>query len=237
MQRYVIASLLVLQTACGGAPAAAPETSETTSGGEEPPAPLVRTTTPVPVPQPAVAREAMSEALQALWTHIEETIELRPPDGPTAGTQDAVREWAQGPFATWLTARRERLQQATQMSEAIPEDPAYERAVAGGLFGYAIEEMAADVRGAPIPDDIANDAELLQIYTESLDEALRPLATESVQAYAFCASRLRALGDESEWLPWRAYCVQRGREMVDVYRLYEQAEPPSEQAAEPAPPD
>ena len=37
---------------------------------------------------------------------------------------------------------------------------------------------------------------------------------------------LAALGDDSPWLPWRAYCVQRGQEVIEGYGL----EAPAEEA-------
>ena len=227
---FLIAALL---TACGSgttddATELDPDTSGT-SGGEDVATveiPL-RVTTPVPVPQPAVPREEMSEALQQLWTQVEETVGMRPPDGPTEATQEAVQAWADGPFSTWIQERRAAMSGALSTSEDVPEDPPHERAVASALMGYALEDFAADVRGSPVPSDIAHDPELLGIYVSSLREVLRPLAVEAVVSYAYCQRRLAGLGDESPWLPWRAYCVQRGREMIEVFEL----RPPGQQAA------
>jgi hypothetical protein len=231
-----------LLTACGSTPSDPPDRDTSgTSGGEDVATveiPL-RVTTPVPVPQPAVAREELSDALQQLWTQVEETVSMRPPDGPAEASQEAVQEWADGPFTTWIRERRRSMAGALSTSEDVPEDPPHERAVASALMGYALEDFAADVRGSPVPDDIARDPELLGIYIESLREVLRPLAIEAVVSYAYCQRRLAGLGDESPWLPWRAYCVQRGREMIEVFELqpHEQAPPPVTAPPEDAPDD
>lgn len=193
----------------------------------------MRTTTPIPVPQPAIAREELSEPLQRFWTRIEETVAIRPPDGPAEATSDAVQEWAAGPFAEWVTRRREAMTEAVAITEEVPDEPAHERGIAAALLGYALEDFVSDVRGSPVPADIAADPELLDIYVESLREALRPLAEEAVVTYAFCQQRFLPLGDESEWLPWRAYCVQRGREVIEVFELA----PPDGAAAEGTEPD
>lgn len=227
--RFILISMSLSLFACGGSSASTSDDVESraTSGGEDRaarPAPPIRTTIPVPVPQPAVAREELSGALQALWTHVEETVAIRPPDGPEAGTEEQVNEWAQGPFVEWIGDRRERMRAAIASSEDVPEDPAHSRAVAAGLLAYALEDFVAGVRGAPVPDSVARDPELLAAYVAGLDEQIGPLATEAVLHYAYCQRRFAALGDESEWLPWRAYCVQRGQEMIDVYGL----SPPSE---------
>lgn len=218
----------LLLTACGGGAAPTIEPAQETAGGElestvEHP---LRTTTPIPVPAPAIPREALSEPLQALWSEVEETVAIRPPDGPSAATEEALTAWSEGPFAEWITARREALAEAVALSEAVPDEPVHERAVAAALLGYALEELVAGMRGAPVPSDIAEDTELLAIYVSSLQAVLRPLASDAVLSYAYCQQRLLPLGDESEWLPWRAYCVQRGREVIEIYELAPPAEHP-----------
>ena len=107
----------------------------------------------MPVPQPAVAREEMSEPLQGVWTQIEETVAIRPPDPPEEATREAVQAWSEGPFTEWLDQRREHMRQVIQTSEGVEDSPPFERAVSAALMGYAMEDLAADVRGAPIPDE------------------------------------------------------------------------------------
>lgn len=179
----------------------------------------MRTTIPVPVPQPAVAREELSEPLQQTWTGIEEVVAIRPPDGPTEATEDSIRAWAEGPLTQWITERRDATRAVGTVAANVPEEPVYERALGAALFGYALEDFAADIRSSPVPTEITGDPELLEIYMGALTEALRPVAIESVTDYAVCQQRLASLGDESEWVPWRAYCVERGREVIEVYDL------------------
>lgn len=236
-----ICSLLLLAAtlvACGGGTSSTTEEADpvdTTSGGEAAPEHPIRATVPVPVPQPAVVREEMSEPLQSVWTQIEETVAIRPPEPPEVATAEAVQAWSEGPFTEWLDQRREHMRAVIQTSEGVEDQPPFERAVSAALMGYAMEDLAADVRGAPVPEDIAADEELLGIYVQSLQRVLRPIATEAVVYYAYCQQRIAALGDESEWLPWRAYCVQRGQEMIEVYEL-QPAEPPGPPPEEEPPP-
>jgi hypothetical protein len=230
---FLVPPLLGLLTSVVGcAPAPPPAASEpaattsTTSGGEAEPSPTpIRTTVPVPVPQPAVAREALSEPLQAVWTRTEQTIAIAAPEPPAEATTDAVTEWSQGPFTEWLQRRAQASRELVQALDPVPEEPAYERAVAAGLVGLAYEDFVASARGAPIPEDISADPELLGIYVGALDAALEPVAIESVQLYSICASRIRELGDESPWTDWRAYCVDRGRAVIETYRLVPVGEP------------
>ncbi|HJL18460.1 MAG TPA: hypothetical protein RMH99_22540 [Sandaracinaceae bacterium LLY-WYZ-13_1] len=247
--------LCALLAACGGgspdegasttADGAAEPT--TTAGGEAEPEPepppeepvepvVLRSTTPVPVPQPAVPRDELSEALQAVWTSVEEQVASQRPDAPEENTIEAVQAWTEGPFQAWLVARREALDQTRPLLAEVPDDPPHERALALALWAYAFEDLGAQVAGVPVPERVARDRELLDIYVGSLNEATIPIGERAVELYADCQQRLQALGDDSEWLPWRAYCVQRGQEVIEGYGLEEhaaRAEDEAENDAEP----
>ena len=142
----------------------------------------MRTTTPVPVPQPAVAREELSEPLQQTWTGIEEVVAIRPPDGPTDATQEAIEQWASGPLTEWIVTRREATRAVGEVASGVPEEPVWERAVGAALFGYALEEFAADIRSSPVPTEIAEDPELLGIYIDALHQSLRPIVIDDYPA-------------------------------------------------------
>ena len=94
----------------------------------------------------------------------------------------------------------------------------------------AAEEPWAPPDLGPRPP-VARCPELIAIYVNSLRVVTRPMAEQSAPHYAYCQQHLVTLGDDSPWLPWRAYCVQRGREVVEVYRITL-----PDEATEPAPP-
>lgn len=187
---------------------------------DEPSRPVVlRNTIPVPVPQPAVARERLSGALEEVWTHVETQVSVARPRGPEVESVETVQSWANGPFLEWIGLRRQHLERTRELLEAVPDDPPYERALAVALFAYAFEDFGAQVAGAPVPREIARDEELRAIYIRSLNEATIPLGQRAIELYADCQRRLERLGDESRWLPWRAYCVQRGQDVIRGYGL------------------
>ena len=231
--------------ACSGG--AEPETSaspaEETSGGEaevaeEPPPPMVlRTTTPVPVPQPAVQREALSETLQTMWTRVEEIVAMRPPEPPAESTLEAIEAWAQGPFREWLTARRSASQEVETLGATLVESESElavaERAVGAALFGYLYEDLASGARGAPVPDEIADDAELLTIYAETLTQSVQPIARAAFDAYVFCAEHVATELAETPWASWGPYCYGRANEVNEVFAVAPSAETsPDEPAPE-----
>jgi hypothetical protein len=216
---------IALTSACGGSspePAEPVETPPETSGAENPEPVVLRTTTPVPVPQPAVAREELADPLQQLWTRTEEIVAARPPEPPTEGTTEALEAWANDPFMPWVDGRRQSIEEVEPFVEAIGDDPV-QRSVAAALFGYMYEDTAAGIRGAPVPEDIAGDPELLEIYVQTLDEALHPFAQRALESYAYCATTLAGLG-ETPWISWASYCLDRGRDVGEVFELGAAAE-------------
>jgi hypothetical protein len=216
MRTVVLFSALL--AACGGASSRTSESALAESGGGETPAAghPIRTTTPIPVPQPAVPRESLSPALQRVWERVEVAVAIRPPEPPANATLEVVNQWAEGPFVEWLLRRAQASQEAQTATNDLEEAPAHERGIAAGLVGYLQEDTCADVRGAPIPESIAGDAELLGVYDRSLHEALLPYARVAVQAYRFCIAAFEETQDPV-WAEWQRYCGERGSEVAAVF--------------------
>jgi hypothetical protein len=216
--------LVTLAIGCGGGSAeseeviADPEPApDATSGGEGQPEPAeMRYTTPIPVPQPAVERDAMSAALQALWDRVELAVAVRPPEPPAEATADAISAWASGPFAEFITRRREAVAHAEAAIAGVRSLSGIERGVAAALLGYVYEDGAASIRGAPVPEAIGADPEMLEVYTTTVDEVVAPIALASASAYGLCVGALR---EAAPWRAWAEYCDSRGLEVVRVYRV------------------
>lgn len=223
MRLLEIGTALVL-AACGGATTTTTSTTTTTAttstaGGEaRTESHPIRTTTPIPVPQPALSREQMSPELQRVWELVEVAVAIRPPEPPADHSTEGVNAWSQGPFAAWLNQRAAASSEAQDALMPLEEAPAHERGVAAGLLGYLYETTCADVRGAPIPDPIASDAELLRVYDSAMHEALLPYARTSVQAYRFCSAAFSETNDIA-WTRWSEYCGDRAIDVAEVFAI------------------
>lgn len=219
----LVTSLLALSLAAcgGGAQRATTAPAGSTSGGEATDAEVshpIRTTTPIPFPQPAIAREQMSPELQRVWELVEVAVAIRPPEPPTDHSLDGVNAWAQGPFSEWLARRAQASNEAQEAITPLEEAPPHERGVAAGLLGYLYETTCADVRGAPIPDPIASDPALLGTYDRAMHDGLLPYARVSVQAYRFCGAAFEEANSE-QWGEWSNYCSDRAGDVADVFSI------------------
>jgi hypothetical protein len=173
---------------------------------------------PIPVPQPVYPREALSPDLQELWTRVEEAVAVRPPEPPKAGSSEAINAWAEGEFRNWLLQRQAATDRALAATQALRTNPLFERGMGTALFGYMYEDMAGSIRGAPVPESIAQDKELLDIYTSALTEHITPFAELSAKAYYACLALFVKLNDP-QWGEWAYYCDERGAEVVDTFEL------------------
>lgn len=229
--RHVLSLLLTSSCAlvvigCGGGSTAASDgsgTSDTTadtSGGENETPQTLYTTTPVPVPQPAIARDRLAAPTQEIWLEVERAVAVRPPEPPAATEEAALTGWYESAFSPWLAQRLAAAQRAEGHASGLEGAPPWDRGVAAGVLGYLHEQTAAEARGAPIPPSVSGDAELLAVYTRALDDALMPLVRRSLEGYRFCVAAFDELAGVSEgpaWQEWRDFCEDRGEELVRVY--------------------
>ena len=219
-------------------------TEETTSGGETSSTSTetaqpdgadseggLPTTTLIPVPLPGQPRSELSADLQEVWSLAERGTAMPRPAFEGELTTEAVGEWAQTEFSTWVGERYAVAREAGEAAGRIPRDTA-EYGVAGGLVGYNYEEFVIAFRGAPVPEDIANDPELLEVYLGALRDQSLPLAQQAAAAYGACARTLAPLGPESPWVEWAQYCLNRAVDVNEVYEL-EGAAPVAPTDAEP----
>lgn len=232
----LLATCLALGTlaACGGStPASEEGTRAETTGGETTVDPGTETeggtlaetldlptTTLIPVPSSGVPRHQLSAPLRDIWSRVEAASAMVAPEFTGDRTMEAINAWVAQEFMAWATARGA-ASAAVAQEAGLLASGSDEYGVAGALVGYTYEEFVIAFRGAPVPDDIAADPELLQIYIEALTSASEPMARQAAAAFGACARTLSPLGPDSPWVEWAQYCLYRATEVNEVYRLEE----------------
>jgi uncharacterized protein YceK len=232
----VTTSLVLLSlVGCGGSTEASEEgTGTETTGGETTVDPGTETdggatlaetldlptTTLIPVPSSGVPRHQLSAPLRDIWSRVEAASAMVAPEFTGDRTMEAINAWVAQEFMAWATARGA-ASAAVAQEAGLLASGSDEYGVAGALVGYTYEEFVIAFRGAPVPDDIAADPELLQIYIDALTSASEPMARQAAAAFGACARTLAPLGPESPWVEWAQYCLYRATEVNEVYRLEE----------------
>lgn len=122
----------------------------------------------------ARAKDAVSEAYFYLAEYrYHDFRAIHFPRFRGATTMAAVNEWSTRELVPWLTRKFESLHTAETAYNLVAalEVPQWQIAAAARV-GSMYRSIVEDVRSAPIPDEIANDAELEGIYLDSLEAVL-----------------------------------------------------------------
>jgi hypothetical protein len=177
-------------------------------------------TTLIPVPNSGVPRHQLSAPLRDIWSRVEAASAMLPPEFAGERTMEAINAWVAEEFMAWARSRAAATASVAEVAGQLAAGTD-EYGVAGALVGYTYEEFVIAFRGAPVPEDIAADSELLEVYIDALTAASEPMARKAAAAFGACARTLAPLGSESPWVEWAQYCLVRAAEVNEVYRLAE----------------
>ncbi len=186
-------SLVVALSGCGGPAPAEPLAEPASTAGDEVPSDDAR---PAPTHAaresglPALPAEALSEPVRALRAALESAATTPSPEAPAE-------------VSAWMDERARRLRDAVRASEAVPDEPASDRALAAALLGHALEELIASIAVAPMTEE------------PERPPIVGALAAQAATYYAYCERRFAAHDDGSAWAPWRAHCARRAQELSE----------------------
>lgn len=197
-----LAVLLCSLAGCGGGAPEGGAGGGDSAGGESSAASVSGPA--LPVPDSAVLRSTMTQALQDAWTLVE--ITAAQPGPADAGETDADDR-----IAAWFVNRESVVQQTAALVSVLDAAPIYERAIGAALMGYLLEDISADALDMPVPGGSVTDPELAEANRDARDEQLRTYREGAVSSYFVCVEALDSLADPA-WAAWREFCVVRAEE-------------------------
>lgn len=128
---------------------------------------------------PALGLE-IRELLTALGLGAElERLARDPPALPKERSKDAILAHLKETLFPWITAQAEALGTIARQGAALR---GYARGIVAIEAGMADMRFVELVRAVPLPEEMAGDAEVRDIYYSSLDEALEPRKTRGRDA-------------------------------------------------------
>lgn len=234
MLRFLTLGFVLTSVACGGSATTSTNASNTgdsnsTSGSEQssdtqrPRDPVSLGPVVIAVPLPGVPRGELRVELQQLWTAVEQAAAITAPEPPAASSDDAIAQWVAGPFTAWIRQRVEATRAADEIAVHLTDLTMTERGLATALIAFAFEDMAASARGAPVPDWIAADPELVRVYAETIDRALVPVAQFSAIGYEGCSRAFQQANDVA-WNEWAPFCSGHLEDLREVFGRYARRE-------------
>ena len=112
-----------------------------------------------------------------------------------------VNQWAERDLMPWMVEANARVRAAEALYSEVAalEVPRWNIAAASRI-GDMYLSIVDRLREAPIPDEIADDPELLDRYGDAIDEQWTPILVTATARYEFClgtATRLRWFDERS----------------------------------------
>ena len=122
-----------------------------------------------------------------------------------------VNAWAQNEFKAWVEQKLAALREAeaeynkvaalqVTVREGVPAltSPPWLIAAAARI-GQMYRSFVDEFRDSPVPEEIENDGELLEIYQHALDEQSEPLQRQAIDKFEFCLRTATNVRWFNEW--------------------------------------
>jgi len=135
--------------------------------------------------------EAKTSASEALFYLAEykffEFRRVRFPNYRGGRSMNRMERWVEKEFVPWMQEKSEALAAAQTEYEKIAEleVPQWEIAAAARI-GEMYRTFMDQIEDAPVPEEIENDVELMDIYNDTMEQRLRPLREQAIDKFAFC---------------------------------------------------
>lgn len=150
--------------------------------------------------------EAKTSAAEALFYLAEykyfEFRRVRFPNYRGGRSMQRMQRWVEREFVPWMAEKGEALATAQAEYEKIAtlQVPQWEIAAAARI-GEMYRNFMSQIEEAPVPEEIENDVELMDIYNDTMEQRLRPLREQAIDKFAFClitSTRVRWFNEFSQ---------------------------------------
>ena len=148
-------------------------------------------------------------AIEEGWRRAELALSM-PTPRPPRGELWEVEAWADEELTGWMHRRAEAVGAAQRALEGARMGRAELSVVASAILGLAYSRFALDLRGIPVPEVFASDAERSRAFQAALHGATGPLWQRALDAFGSCASAAAAAPAHS-LASWREFCDGEGR--------------------------
>ncbi len=158
------------------------------------------------VPDADVAPSAFTAHMQRGRELAQASFEVPDPVLPPDHTAATLTQWAAGPLRTWIQQKTHAVDAAREELDLAAEENHRQRIIGGALVGLMHEDVGRIISSVPVPDDLANEPEILEAFRHVIDGQAEPYYRLARQAYRACA--LNAVAPAS-MQQWSSFCRER----------------------------
>lgn len=125
---------------------------------------------------------------------------------PADHTAATLTAWADGPLRQWIQQKTHAVDAAREELDLAAEENRRQRIIGGAIVGLMHEDVGRIIVSVPVPDDLANEPEILDAFQHVIDGQAAPYFRLARAAYRACA--LNAVSPEG-MQHWSSFCRQR----------------------------
>ncbi|AKF11162.1 hypothetical protein [Sandaracinus amylolyticus] len=143
------------------------------------------------MPDPDVVDEELSPRMRRAMELARDALDIAAPEPARSRAALDLTEWSEGALREWLERKTAAIEAARTELDAAAEEQHRQRILAGALVGLLYEDVLRVLRRRPMPDDLEDEPEILDVYRDSLESQARPWLETARRAYRACAANAR----------------------------------------------
>jgi hypothetical protein len=164
------------------------------------------------LPDADVTDEAFTEHMTRGRDLARASFEVPDPDFPTDRTAAALSAYAAGPLRAWIEHKTHAVDSAREELDLAAEENHRQRIMGGAMVGLMHEDIGRIISRMPVPDDLANEPEILAAFEHVIQGQAAPYYRLARQAYRACS--LNAVSPAS-MQHWSHFCRERMDNLPD----------------------
>lgn len=158
------------------------------------------------LPSLDVAESELTSEMRMARLLSAESLQLHAPEPPAGRSAAEITSWSEDKLKPWLEQKQKRAQAAQEELDRAAVQNHRQRIVAGALMGLVFEDIARDLLIVPVPQELASEPEIADIFHELMLKQAEPYLQHARLAYNACAGNAQGLRSMSHWEP---FCLGR----------------------------
>jgi hypothetical protein len=164
------------------------------------------------LPDPDVTDDSFTAHMRSGRELAQASFEVPDPVIPADHSAQSLTQWADEDLRTWIQTKTTAVDAARAELDLAAEENHRQRIIGGAIVGLMHEDIGRIISTVPVPDDLADEPEILDAFRHVIDGQAQPYFRLARQAYRACA--LNAVSPEG-MQHWSSFCRQRMDRLPD----------------------
>ncbi len=162
------------------------------------------------LPELDVADSEITSEMRMAQLLTAESLSVPDPARPAATSAEAIQLWSDQVLKGWLEEKHKRAEAARLELDRAAVQNHRQRIMAGAMVGLVYEDVARVLMSVPVPEDLKQEPEIAQMFSDVVAHQAFPYLTQSRRAYEACAQNAI---DPKTMNHWTGFCQGRADQL------------------------